>query len=381
MNTIDLRSDTVTRPTAEMRNAMYLADVGDDVYGDDMTVKQLEQRVAQMFGKPAALFFPSGTMSNLAAILTWCNERGSEIVVGNKSHIFLFEQSSASQFGGVSYRTLDNLHDGTFDIKTLCDSIREDDIHESKTKLICIENTHNACGGKILPFEFMKNVKQTGELYKIPVHMDGARIWNAIEKSKISPDQIGSLIDSISVCLSKGLGAPAGTILCGTSEFIQTAKRYRKALGGGMRQIGILAAAGMQAIDDFEKGILVHDHHHAKLLATEIEKMHIFKNFDKNNIDTNIIFAYIHEPMNAKLLYDILKINRILISVWAPNLIRFVLHRDIELVDIEYVINILYKINKTYQNITIQNIAIQNLKREITSHKTKLTKNLTNIAI
>ena len=217
---IDLRSDTVTKPTPEMRKAMSEAVVGDDVFGEDETIQQLENRVAQLFQKDAALFFPSGTMSNLTSILTWCPNRGSEIIVGDNSHIFLFEQAGASQFGGVSPRTVPNLPDGTFDLDTLKTAIRDDDIHEPSTKLICIENTHNACGGKVLPISFMKDLKAIAD--NIPIHLDGARIWNALYASRSTPPEIASYVDSLSVCLSKGLGAPIGSLLVGPTAVSYT---------------------------------------------------------------------------------------------------------------------------------------------------------------
>jgi threonine aldolase len=343
MKTIDLRSDTVTKPTQAMRDAMYSAIVGDDVFGEDPTVIQLEKKVAQMFGKKAGLFFPSGTMSNLAAILAWCPNRGSEIVVGDKSHIFLFEQASAAQFGGISYRTIPNLPDGSFEFEDVLAAIREDDgingvdIHEPATTLVCTENTHNVCGGKIVPITFMKKLHELcSKVNKksIPIHMDGARIWNAIEGSGVTPELMGKYADSISVCLSKGLGAPAGSILLGTSDFIRKARRCRKALGGGMRQSGILAAAGLQAIADFEDGILTTDHRHARLLAEEMAKLrNVFVDFTHfrienaqsnrsnsfisapelnetwckvDSVDTNIIFATISNTMSASVFVSLL---------------------------------------------------------------------------
>ena len=256
-----------------MRNSMQNAIVGDDVYGADPTIILLENSVASMFHKESALFFPSGTMSNLTALLTWCDSRGSEVIVGDKSHIFLFEQSGASQFGGISYRTIQNNEDGTMNLHAIKNGIRENDIHEPITRLICIENTHNVCGGKILPLEYISNLRQISNQYSIPIHMDGARIWNAITEYGIEPQEAVKNIDSISVCLSKGLGAPVGSLLIGTKDFIQNAKRIRKALGGGMRQSGILAAAGLVALNDFRLGILIKDHIKTKKIANELQKL------------------------------------------------------------------------------------------------------------
>lgn len=334
---IDLRSDTVTKPTPEMRKAMAEAVVGDDVFGEDETIQQLENRVAQMFQKDAALFFPSGTMSNLTSILSWCPQRGSEIIVGDKSHIFLFEQSGAAQFGGVSPRTVPNLPDGTFDLDTVKAAIRDDDIHEPSTKLICIENTHNACGGKVLPISFMKDLKAL--VPDIPIHLDGARIWNAIYASRSTPPEIASYVDSLSVCLSKGLGAPIGSLLVGPTDFIKKARRIRKALGGGMRQVGIVGAAGLQALDDFETGILLYDHIRTLNLARALKKC---KSFKVHDVQTNIIFADIviydkswNKDQVSSHINKLLTQKGVCISAWAPLLIRMVVHRDINDDDIE----------------------------------------------
>lgn len=342
MQYIDLRSDTVTKPNTKMRFAMYNAVVGDDVFGDDPTVGLLEKRVANMFHKESALFFPSGTMSNLSAILTWCSSRGSEIIVGDKSHILLFEQTGASQFGGVSLRSVPNLDDGTMDIEQIKNAIRDHDIHEPVTKLICIENTHNVCGGKVLPLCFIKELKEMADSHNIPVHMDGARIWNACTALDIKPYEMAEYVDSLSVCLSKGLGAPVGSLLVGSNEFIMKAKRIRKALGGGMRQSGVLASTGLVALDDFESGILQQDHLYTKMLVSSIEKHNMFQ---INKIDTNIIFINIRlnrtMKNDANIASDIVgmcKERGILISAWSPLLLRMVIHRDISIEHINKII-------------------------------------------
>jgi threonine aldolase len=336
---IDLRSDTVTKPTPEMRKAMSEAAVGDDVFGEDITIKQLESTVAKMFQKDAALFFPSGTMSNLTALLTWCPLRGSEFIVGDKNHIFLYEQAGASQFGGISSRTVPSLLDGTMDLNQLKLAIRDNDIHEPSTKLICIENTHNACGGKILPISFQKNLKILADFHNIPIHLDGARLWNAITALGCKPQDLGVYADSISVCLSKGLGAPIGSLLIGPEEFIKTARRIRKALGGGMRQVGILGAAGLQALEDFNNDILIFDHYHTQQLVTSFKSLYSFK---LRNVQTNIIFMDIilydktwHPKLVSTNVSNLLKEKGVLVSVWEPLLIRIVLHRDITFKDVE----------------------------------------------
>ena len=343
---IDLRSDTVTKPTLEMREAMFTAEVGDDVYEEDPTMKKLEKRVANLFGKESALFFPSGTMSNLAAILTWCSKRGSEIIVGDKSHIFLYEQSGASQFGGVSYRPVTNLADGSMDISAILECIREPDIHEPSTELICIENTHNVCGGKIIPKSFMVELQKLAREKQIPIHLDGARIWNALTKTKTQPVEMTKYVDSLTVCLSKGLGAPIGSFLTGTKTFMVKARRIRKALGGGMRQTGILAAAGLKALDDFEQGILAIDHMRCQRIADAFQrpygKYDVWCEIDEK-IDTNILFIKIKMIENPKIEYNASKIanmfhkKNILVSVWSPTLLRMVFHRDLTERDIEQI--------------------------------------------
>lgn len=324
---IDVHSDTVTQPTKEMRDAMYIAKCGDDVSEEDPTVIQLEERVASMFNKEAALFFPSGTMSNLTAVLTWCH-RGSEIIVGDKSHMFLFEQAGASQFGGVSFRTVPNQDDGTMKIDGIKHAIRDMDIHEPITKLICIEHTHNACGGKVLPLLFLQDVYSMAHEKKIPIHMDGARIWNALIASKTKSHEVGMYADSISVCLSKGLGCPIGSLLIGSKEFIRKARRIRKGLGGGMRQVGIIAAAGLVALDDFESGIIEQDHIRTKYLEDMI-LIRDCKSFRfMTSVSTNMIFLNVLIG-NSSEVYQMLKDRGVIISAWSHDIIRIVIHRDI----------------------------------------------------
>lgn len=344
---VDLRSDTVTKPTLEMRKSMFSAEVGDDVYKEDNTMKRLEERVANLFQKESALFFPSGTMANLTAILTWCSsKRGSEIIVGDKSHIFLYEQSGASQFGGVSYRTVMNLPDGTMDISTILECVRETDIHEPTTELICIENTHNVCGGKILPESFLVDLQKVMRMREktIPIHLDGARIWNALTKTKMEPAKMANYVDSLSVCLSKGLGAPVGSLLIGTNTFIENARRIRKALGGGMRQIGILGAAGLNALDDFESGILEIDHIRCQRIAKKLYLFHEKWCQIDDIVDTNILFIRIRIQYNAFEIAEMFRKKNILVSVWSPYLLRMVFHRDITDKDIEKIEDAIHSI-------------------------------------
>jgi threonine aldolase len=347
---IDLRSDTVTKPTVEMREAMFTAEVGDDVYEEDPTMKKLEERVATLFGKESALFFPSGTMSNLTAILSWCSKRGSEIIVGDKSHIFLYEQSGASQFGGVSYRPVTNLADGSMDISTILECIREEDIHEPSTELICIENTHNVCGGKIIPESFMVELQNISREKNISIHLDGARIWNALTKTNMQPSEMAKYVDSLTVCLSKGLGAPVGSLLIGEKTFMVKARRIRKALGGGMRQTGILAAAGLKALDDYEQGILAIDHIRCERIANAFRKSYEGWCQIDEKIDTNILFIKIKKIENTKIekITNMFRKKNILVSIWSPTLLRMVFNRDLTEKDIEQIEEAIHSIALRY---------------------------------
>jgi threonine aldolase len=345
--TIDLRSDTVTKPTDSMRQCMAEADVGDDVYGEDPTVQLLQKRVADMLNKEDALFFPSGTMSNLAAILAWCPTRGSEIIVGDKSHVFLFEQAGVVQFGGISMRTLPNQLDGTILIDDIVSAIRPiNDIYEPNTALICVENTHNVTGGQIIPLKYLDDLRNSTTL---PIHMDGSRIWNASSALEKPVYELVESVDSVTVCLSKGLGAPVGSLLVGPTTLIQTAKRIRKALGGGMRQSGILAAAGMEALNDFECGLLYKDHRLAKLLYQSIKHLPSFR---LTYPITNILFIDIL-VYNTSWKVDIVSENirkmflekNILVSAWSPLLLRCVVHRDISEKEMHRVIDAFCDIN------------------------------------
>lgn len=365
MRVIDLRSDTVTQPSQRMRMAMSVAIVGDDVYQEDPTVTHLESTVAQLFGKESALFFPTGTMSNLTALLTWCPRRDSEVIIGNNSHIFLYEQTGACQYGGISLRTVPNFQDGTMDLSEIEKSIREDDIHEPVTCLICVENTHNACGGKVLPFFFLEKLNAISKTTtrKIPIHMDGARVWNAITAMNCQPTDIAKYADSITVCLSKGLGCPAGSLLLGNRDFIQRARRIRKSLGGGMRQSGILAAAGLVALDEFKQGLLREDHRRTSLLVQGLLDIPLFEPYEP--VETNILFLQINPLPLQTLLLDKehtqkiteihanefvlpLKEKGILISAWTPKLIRMVVHRDIT---DENIYNVIRAFHEIFQRI------------------------------
>ncbi|XP_055509839.1 threonine aldolase 1 isoform X1 [Leucoraja erinacea] len=295
---IDLRSDTVSRPGAAMRAAMGSAAVGDDVYGEDPTVNELQRRAAQLFGMEAALFVPTGTMGNLISVMCHCWERGTELIVGDRAHIHIFEQGGGAQIAGVHSRVVKNLPDGTFDLNELESNIRHDypDPHVTRTSLICLENTHNVKGGRVLPLPFLQEVRELADTYKLPIHMDGARLMNAAVALRVPASDILQHCDSVSLCLSKGLGSPVGSIIGGRKDFIERAVRLRKVLGGGMRQAGVLAAAGLISISDMVDR-LEEDHRNARTFAQGI-KMYAtpFCEVDVDTVETNILLFTINSP-------------------------------------------------------------------------------------
>lgn len=305
---IDMRSDTVTKPTAEMRRAMAEAIVGDDVYGEDPTVIRLQNKMASILGKESGLFFPSGTMSNLAAVMAHANERGDEVLLGDRSHISVWEQGSISNLGGVFARHVRNLPDGTLDLDDLQSKIHKGGIdgHYTNTKAILIENTHNYCGGIPIPLEHMEALKTIANDKGLKIHVDGARIFNAATALKVSPAELVQHADTVNVCLSKGLGAPVGSILVGPKEVIDKCHRIRKALGGGMRQVGVLAAAGLVAMETIP--LLVNDHTRAKRLGAELASMKEYGiTLDTNKIHTNIIlFSFQRSDLPIKRFLQLL---------------------------------------------------------------------------
>uniref|UniRef100_A0A182TMA2 Aromatic amino acid beta-eliminating lyase/threonine aldolase domain-containing protein n=1 Tax=Anopheles melas TaxID=34690 RepID=A0A182TMA2_9DIPT len=294
---VDFRSDTISVPTPSMRQAMFTAAVGDDVYGEDPTVRQLEQRSAALFGKEAALFVPSGTMANLLAMMVHCSRRGTEAIVGDIAHGFLYEQGGAAQIAGVLLNTIKNNPDGTFCLNELVRKFRGFDVHEPNTVLVMVENTHNICGGKVLPLDWLEKLAAICREKGAKVHMDGARVFNAASYLNLPVSRIVRDVDSVCFCLSKGLACPVGSILLGTKEFIKeyvpVAHRLRKALGGGMRQVGFLAAAGLCALDEIVPK-LKDDHARTRRVAEAIDQMGspIFK-VDLANLHTNILMVEI----------------------------------------------------------------------------------------
>lgn len=268
---IDLRSDTVTKPTPEMREAMAEAEVGDDVYGDDPTVNKLQEEAAEMLGKEAALFVPSGTMGNLLALLVHCS-RGEEVIVGDKSHIYVNEAGGMAALGGIYPHPISNQKDGTLRLDDIRASIQPDDSHRTITRLICLENTQNICGGVPLTAEYTAQVGQIANEHGLKFHIDGARIFNAAAALDVDVKQLVAPADSVMFCLSKGLVAPVGSMLVGSQEFIARAHRLRKMLGGGMRQVGVVAAAGLISLEKMT-GRLKQDHVRAKILFEGLKQI------------------------------------------------------------------------------------------------------------
>jgi len=328
---IDLRSDTVTKPTKDMQEAIYKAEVGDDVYGEDPTIIKLETLAAEMVGKEAALFVPSGTQGNQTAVLTHCRP-GEEIIVEAQSHIFYYEGAAISAFAGVQPRTIAGKR-GSLDIADIVDAIRTDDVHFPETGLICLENTHNRAGGAIIPLSDMKAIYEVAQKHQIPVHLDGARIFNAAVASGIAVKEFAAFTDSIQFCLSKGLGAPIGSILAGDETFIEQARKWRKRLGGGLRQAGIIAAPGIVALETMVDR-LVEDHDNAKRLAEGLGNISGLE--IENVVETNIVVVNVKNlNITAAQFVDMLKDNGILANTFSNDSIRLVTHFDVSLAEIE----------------------------------------------
>ena len=288
MDYVDLRSDTVTKPTPEMREAMAEAEVGDDVFGDDPTVNKLEAMAAEKLGKEAAIFVPSGTMGNLLALLVHC-QRGDEVICGNQSHIYLNEAGGMSALGGIHPNPIQNQKDGTLAIEDIVDWIRDaEDVHQPKTRLICIENTQNVCGGIPLSEEYTHRVAEVARKNNLALHIDGARIFNAAVAQNVDVNELVAPADSVMFCLSKGLASPIGSMLVGTKLFISRGRHLRKMLGGGMRQVGVIAAAGIISLEKMTTR-LADDHMRAKKLADGLRQVGGIV-LDENSPYTNMIF-------------------------------------------------------------------------------------------
>ncbi len=287
MDRIDFRSDTVSWPTPAMREAMVTAEVGDDVYGEDPTVNALEALAAQTVGKEAALFVASGTMGNVTGILTHAN-RGDQMIVGYDSHVMLWETGSVSSLGGIFPKALSTDDIGRMDIDAIISIVSSDDVHWPRHRLIHVENSYGQRGGYPIPVDYFSEIKNVADQYGLTVHMDGARLFNATTALEIEPTELTQYVDSVTFCLSKGLCAPVGSLLCGSQEFIYQARRIRKSLGGGMRQAGILAAAGILSLNEMI-GRLPVDHQNAYRLAEGLAKISGVR-VNPHRVKTNIVF-------------------------------------------------------------------------------------------
>lgn len=324
MQRVDLRSDTVTRPSAAMRQVMAEAQVGDDVYGEDPTVNRLEAMAARMTGKEAALFVPSGTMSNLIALLSHC-ERGDEYIAGQNAHIYRWEGGGAAVFGGIQPQPIEFEADGTLDLGKVSRVVKPLDHHHAVTRLLCLENTQ---GGRVLPLGYLDEARRCARSHGLALHLDGARVCNAAVALQVPVGEIASRFDSVSVCLSKGLGAPVGSVLCGSSQLIAKAHRWRKVAGGGMRQAGVLAAAGIFALENNVER-LAEDHRNAQLLACGLAGI---EGLSVAPANTNILF--VTPPAgSATKLREAMAGEGILLG--GGDTIRLVTHLDVTAADVE----------------------------------------------
>jgi len=294
MKLIDLRSDTVTTPTEGMRQAMAAAEVGDDVYGEDPTVNRLQEMSAALLGKEAGLFVPSGTMGNLLSVLSVCN-RGDEVIMGNLGHTFLYEAGGISALGGIFAHTLPNQADGSLILEDIENAIRPDNIHDPITRMVILENTHNRCGGTVLTERYTREVAELAHRNHLHLHLDGARIFNAAAALNVDVKALTEPVDSVTFCLSKGLCAPVGSVVCGTKDFVKKGLRVRKMLGGGMRQAGIIAAAGIFALENMITR-LRDDHQRATLLAEGLKTVPGI-HFEMGMPQSNMVFLSLKEEV------------------------------------------------------------------------------------
>ena len=343
---IDLRSDTVTQPTAAMRSAMAEAVVGDDVYGEDPTVNQLEEVVARLLGKEAAVFVPTGTMGNLISVLSHCG-RGDEIILGDQAHIFLYEQGGTAAVGGIHSRTVPNRPDGTLDLDEVQEAVRATgNTHYPVSTLLALENTHNRCGGRVLPVDYMDAAGELAKSAGLKLHVDGARLWNAAVALDVPPARLVRGADSVSVCLSKGLAGPVGSVVAGGADFIMRARRMRKVVGGGMRQSGVLAAAGLLAVNEMVER-LQEDHRNARLLADGLARIDGIS-LDPEVVETNILIFGLDNPtLTSAKLCDELARQGVRLSPIDGRRLRAVTNYHVSGGDIERTISIVEEIVRT----------------------------------
>lgn len=342
MKRIDLRSDTVTLPSDTIRDSIYKANLGDDVFKEDPTVNSLEKKAAQLSGKADALLVPSGTMGNLISFLVHC-ERGTEAILGDKSHTFIYEAGGISAFGGIHSHQIKNEYDGTMNLNSIKNAIRENNIHFPKTSLISLENTHNKCFGYPISKEYIDDVSIIAKENNLQLHIDGARIFNACEALNIELKHLVNNVDSLTFCLSKGLACPIGSILCGSKEFILKARRIRKALGGGMRQAGIIASAGLVALENSNNQI-AEDHLNATYLAEGIDSIKGLT-IDTSKVKTNILYCKLDSNiMDSNIFLEKCEEKGILFFEYFKGEYRLVTHYGVTKKDIEFTISTMNKI-------------------------------------
>ncbi len=329
---IDLRSDTVTRPTPAMRAAMQAAELGDDVFHEDPTVNRLEERVAALLGKDAALFVPSGTMSNQICVKAH-TQPGDELICDSNCHIYNYEAGGPAVLSGVMCRTIDGDY-GVLDLSQLDGKIRPINDHLVRTRLVCLENTHNRGGGKVYPIEKIEAISAWTRKHGLILHLDGARLWNAVVATGIPAKTWANLFDTVSVCFSKGLGAPVGSALAGPRDFVARARRVRKLFGGGMRQAGVLAAAALYALDN-HVARLAEDHRHARVFAQAVADTPGLR-LSPPEVDTNIVIFHVDPELGtAQRVVEALKGRGVLVAATAPQTIRAVTHLDVSAAQIE----------------------------------------------
>ena len=333
-NNIDLRSDTVTKPSIQMKAYMMDAELGDDVFEDDLTVKKFEEKTAQMFGKEAGLFCSSGTMTNQIALMVFLKP-GDEVICSREAHIYNYEGGGIARNSGASVRLI-NRSSGIIHLEEIIDNINPNDIHYPVTSLVSLENTINRGGGVCYPIKEIERISNYCKTKNIPLHLDGARLFNALVKTGVKANHIGQLFDSISLCFSKGLGTPVGSVLIGSKDFIQKARRVRKVIGGGMRQVGMLAAAGIYALEN-NIDRLSKDHHHAELLANALSNCSWIEKV--MNVETNIVVGYLNENYQTEEFLDKLKNDGILAIPFGKGRVRMVTHLDVSKEDVEKVIS------------------------------------------
>jgi threonine aldolase len=332
MKVIDLRSDTITHPTPEMRKAMFEAEVGDDVYGEDPTVNRLEAMAAAMMGKEAAVFTTSGTQSNLTAVLTHAR-RGDEVIVGDQAHMLWYELGGAAALGGVILRTLPNDRCGRLNLDDINRVIRGKDIHYPQTALVCLENTHNRCGGAVLTADYTDEVCNLAHARGLKVNLDGARIFNAAIALGIPAYRLVQSVDSVAVCLSKGLSAPVGSLLCGDNDFVERARKFRKMVGGGMRQAGIIAAAGIVALETMIDR-LAEDHANARRLAQGLAGIKGIR-LAQDDVPTNIVMFCLFPELSVVEFVEGLDASGVKIGLRDGRPFRAVTNRMVSSADID----------------------------------------------